>query len=151
MSSSFGSLFRLSTFGESHGVSVGVVLDGCPPRLPLTVEEIQHDLDRRRPGQSRLVTQRNEADQVHILSGLYDGRTTGTPIAMVVNNGDQNSGAYDHLKDLYRPSHADYTYDQKYGFRDHRGGGRASARETIGRVAAAAVARKLLRLSLIHI
>ncbi len=145
MSSSFGSLFRLSTFGESHGQAVGVVLDGCPPRLPLTSDEIQHDLDRRRPGQSRLVTQRNESDQVQILSGLYDGLTTGTPIAMVVNNGDQNSGAYDHLKDLYRPSHADYTYDQKYGFRDHRGGGRSSARETIGRVAAAAVARKLLR------
>ncbi|MEM7322910.1 MAG: chorismate synthase [Actinomycetota bacterium] len=144
MSSSFGSLFRLSTFGESHGRSVGVVVDGCPPRLPLAVEEVQRDLDRRRPGQSRLVTQRNEADQVQILSGLYDGLTTGTPIAMVVDNGDQNPGAYDHLKDVYRPSHADFTYQQKYGVRDHRGGGRASARETIGRVAAAAVARKLL-------
>ena len=108
------------------------------------MEEVQHDLDRRRPGQSRLVTQRDEADRVEILSGLYDGRTTGTPIAMVVANGDHRPGAYDHLQDLYRPSHADYTYQAKYGFRDHRGGGRSSARETIGRVAAAAVARKLL-------
>ncbi len=144
MSSSFGQLFRLSTFGESHGLAVGVVVDGCPPRLPLTIEEIQHDLDRRRPGQSRLVTQRDEADRVEILSGLHDGLTTGTPIAMMVRNADQRPGAYDHLKDVYRPSHADFTYDAKYGFRDHRGGGRSSARETIGRVAAAAVARKLL-------
>ncbi|MEM7272060.1 MAG: chorismate synthase [Actinomycetota bacterium] len=144
MSSSFGTLFRLSTFGESHGPAVGVVVDGCPPRLPLDVAEIQHDLDRRRPGQSRLVTQRKEADTVEILSGVHDGRTTGTPIAMVVHNRDQNSGAYDHLRDVYRPSHADFAYDAKYGFRDHRGGGRASARETIGRVAAAAIARKLL-------
>ena len=145
MTSSFGRLFRLSTFGESHGKAVGVIVDGCPPRLPVSEDEIQHDLDRRRPGQSRLVTQRNEADRVEILSGVYDGMTTGTALAMVVGNGDQNSGAYDHLKDLYRPSHADYTYDAKYGFRDHRGGGRASARETIGRVAAGAVARKLLQ------
>ena len=144
MSSSFGALFRLATFGESHGPAVGVVVDGCPPRLAIEPAEIQRDLDRRRPGQSRLVTQRDEADAVQILSGIHDGRTTGTPIAMVVNNKDQKSGAYDHLKDVYRPSHADYTYDAKYGFRDHRGGGRASARETIGRVAAAAVARKLL-------
>jgi chorismate synthase len=144
VTSSFGSLFRLSTFGESHGSAVGVIVDGCPPRLPLSIDEIQHDLDRRRPGQSRLVTQRDEADRVEILSGLYDGLTTGTPIAMMVRNGDQRPGAYDHLKDVYRPSHADFTYEAKYGFRDHRGGGRSSARETIGRVAAAAVARKLL-------
>ncbi len=144
MTSSFGQLFRLTTFGESHGVAVGVVVDGCPPNLAVDRDEIQLELDRRRPGQSRLVTQRNEADQVQILSGLFEGRTTGTPIAMVVDNGDQNSGAYDHLKDLYRPSHADYTYQAKYGVRDHRGGGRASARETIGRVAAGAIARKLL-------
>jgi len=123
---------------------VGVVVDGCPPRLPLTTDEIQHDLDRRRPGQSRLVTQRKEADRVEILSGLYDGLTTGTPLAMTVTNSDQRPGAYDHLKDLYRPSHADFTYAAKYGHRDHRGGGRSSARETIGRVAAGAVARKLL-------
>lgn len=144
MTSTFGQLFRLSTFGESHGPAVGVVVDGCPSRLELSADEVQHDLDRRRPGQSRLVTQRDEADRVEILSGIYDGRTTGTPIAMVVANGDQRPGAYDHLKDVYRPSHADYAYDAKYGFRDHRGGGRSSARETIGRVAAAAVARKLL-------
>ena len=144
MSSSFGQLFRLSTFGESHGLAVGVVVDGCPSRLPLDLDAIQRDLDRRRPGQSRLVTQRNEADRVEVLSGVHDGQTTGTPIAMLVRNADQNSGAYDHLKDLYRPSHADYTYEAKYGVRDHRGGGRASARETIGRVAAGAVARQLL-------
>ncbi len=145
VSSSFGQLFRLSTFGESHGRAVGVVLDGCPPRLPIDVDAIQHDLDRRRPGQSRLVTQRDEADRVEILSGVYDGVTTGTPIAMVVTNRDQKPGAYDHLRDVYRPSHADFTYRAKYGVRDHRGGGRASARETIGRVAAGAVARRLLR------
>lgn len=144
MTSSFGNLFRISTFGESHGVAVGVVLDGCPPQLLIDRQDIQTDLDRRRPGQSRLVTQRDEADQVEILSGIFEGRTTGTPIAMVVRNKDQNPGAYDHLRDVYRPSHADFTYDAKYGGRDHRGGGRASARETIGRVAAGAVARKLL-------
>lgn len=144
MSSSFGQLFRLSSFGESHGPAVGVVVDGCPPRLALDQAVIQRDLDRRRPGQSRLVTQRDETDRVEILSGTFDGVTTGTPIAMVVANSDQNPGAYDHLRDLYRPSHADYTYRVKYGVRDHRGGGRSSARETIGRVAAGAVARQLL-------
>lgn len=144
MTSSFGQLFRISTFGESHGKAVGVIVDGCPPRLPIDETEIQRDLDRRRPGQSRLVTQRDEADKIRILSGIFDGQTTGTPIAMMVENSDQRPGAYDHLKDLYRPSHADFTYAAKYGIRDHRGGGRSSARETIGRVAAAAVARKLL-------
>ena len=144
MSSSFGTIFRVSTFGESHGGGVGVVIDGCPPRLPIDLEEIQFDLDRRRPGQSRLVTQRDEADQAEILSGVFEGYTTGTPIAIVVRNKDHNSGAYDHLRDVYRPSHADFTYDAKYGFRNWAGGGRASARETIGRVAAAAIARKLL-------
>ena len=144
MSSSFGQLFRLTTFGESHGPAVGVVVDGCPPGLELDIADIQRDLDRRRPGQSRLVTQRQEADQVRILSGLFEGHTTGTPLAMVVDNADQRPGAYDHLADLYRPSHADYTYEAKYGRRDHRGGGRSSARETVGRVAAAAVARRLL-------
>ena len=128
MSSSFGNLFRLTSFGESHGPAVGVVVDGCPPRLPLDAEEIQRDLDRRRPGQSRLVTQRQEADRAEILSGLYEGRTTGTPLAIVVANADQQPGAYDHLRDVYRPSHADFAYDAKYGFRDHRGGGRSSAR-----------------------
>ncbi len=144
MTSSFGRAFRLSTFGESHGPAVGVVVDGCPPGLALDVADIQRDLDRRRPGQSRLVTQRQEGDRVEILSGLYDGATTGTPIAMVVANADQRPGAYDHLEHVYRPSHADFTYHAKYGRRDHRGGGRASARETIGRVAAGAVARRLL-------
>lgn len=144
MSSNFGTLFRIATFGESHGPAVGVVLDGCPPRLHITAAEIQAELDKRRPGQSRLVTQRDEADQVEILSGVFEGQTTGTSIALLVRNGDHNSGAYDHLKDLYRPSHADYTYEAKFGIRDHRGGGRSSARETIGRVAAGAIARKLL-------
>jgi chorismate synthase len=144
MSSSSGHLFRLSSFGESHGPAVGVVVDGCPPRLELDVTEIQRDLDRRRPGQSRLVTQRQETDRAEILSGVFEGRTTGTPIAIVVRNADQQPGAYDHLREVYRPSHADFTYDAKYGFRDHRGGGRSSARETIARVAAGAIARKLL-------
>lgn len=144
MSSSFGHLFRLTTFGESHGPAVGVIVDGCPPRLPLDMVDIQRDLDRRRPGQSRLVTQRDEADQVQILSGWFEGRTTGTPLMMMVGNRDHRSGAYDHLRDVYRPSHADFTYDAKFGIRDHRGGGRASARETVGRVAGGAVARRLL-------
>ena len=145
MTSSFGTLLRVTTFGESHGGGVGVVVDGCPPRLAITVEEIQADLDRRRPGQSRLVTQRDEADQVEILSGVLRGphaRARRSP--MLVRNKDARPGAYDHLKDVYRPSHADFTYDAKYGIRNWQGGGRASARETIGRVAAAAVARKLL-------
>ncbi len=134
----------MTTFGESHGPAIGVVVDGCPSRLPVSVAEIQHDLDRRRPGQSRLVTQRDEGDEVEILSGIFEGQSTGTPIAMLVRNNDQNPGAYDHLRDVYRPSHADFTYDAKYQTRDHRGGGRSSARETIGRVAAAAIARQLL-------
>ncbi|MFV0260380.1 MAG: chorismate synthase, partial [Acidimicrobiales bacterium] len=141
---SFGHLFRITTFGESHGVAVGVVIDGCPPGLAVDEAIIQHDLDRRRPGQSRLVTQRAETDTVQVLSGLFEGRTTGTPIALMVTNADQRPGAYDHLRDVYRPSHADFTYDAKYGRRDHRGGGRSSARETVARVAAGAVARRLL-------
>ena len=144
MGSSSGRLFRITTFGESHGPGVGVVIDGCPPRLPLSAADIQPDLDRRRPGQSRLVTQRNEADGVEILSGVYDGLTLGSPIALLVRNADQRSGAYDNMTDLYRPSHADWSTEAKYGIRAVAGGGRASARETIGRVAAAAVARKLL-------
>ena len=144
MASSSGTLFRITTFGESHGGGVGVVVDGCPPRLELSEKDIQPDLDRRRPGQSRLVTQRDETDQVEILSGVTDGKTLGTPIALLVRNKDHNSGAYDHMAELYRPSHADYTTEAKYGIRAVAGGGRASARETIGRVAAAAVARKLL-------
>jgi len=145
MSSVTGSIFRISTFGESHGRGVGVVIDGCPPRLPVAEATIQHDLDRRRPGQSRLVTQRDESDRVEILSGVTGGVTTGAPLGLLVRNQDQNSGAYDHLREVYRPSHADWTYDAKYGVRSIEGGGRASARETIGRVAAGAVARSLLR------
>jgi chorismate synthase len=144
MGSTFGQLFRLSTFGESHGGGVGVVVDGCPPKLPLTVEEIQRDLDRRRPGQSRITTPRDEADRAEILSGLFEGQTLGTPIAILVRNEDARSTAYEAFKDAYRPSHADYTYEAKYGIRNWQGGGRASARETIGRVAAGAIARKLL-------
>jgi chorismate synthase len=144
MSSSAGRLFRITTFGESHGGGVGVVIDGCPPRLELSAKDVQPDLDRRRPGQSRLVTQRDEADRVEILSGVSDGLTLGSPIALLVRNSDARSGAYDHLADVYRPSHADYTTEAKYGIRAVAGGGRASARETIGRVAAGAVARKLL-------
>jgi chorismate synthase len=144
MGSSFGQLFRLSTFGESHGGGVGVVVDGCPPRLPLTVEEVQHDLDRRRPGQSKITTPRDEPDRAEILSGLFEGQTLGTPIAILVRNTDARPQSYENLKDTFRPSHADYTYEAKYGIRNWQGGGRASARETIGRVAAGAIARKLL-------
>src|SRR4051794_33867820 len=144
MGSSSGQLFRITTFGESHGGGVGVVVDGCPPRLELSESDVQPDLDRRRPGQSRLVTQRNETDTVEILSGVSGGVTLGSPIAMLVRNADQRSGAYEQVKDLYRPSHADWTTEAKYGVRAVAGGGRASARETIGRVAAGAIARKLL-------
>jgi len=133
------------TFGESHGGGVGAIIDGCPPQLPLTVEDIQVDLDRRRPGQSRLVTQRQEADRVEILSGIFDGRTLGTSIGVLVRNQDARPAAYEEMREVYRPSHADYTYDAKYGIRNWQGGGRASARETIGRVAAGAIARQLLR------
>jgi chorismate synthase len=144
VSSSFGRLFSITTFGESHGGGVGVVVDGCPPRLAISAEEIQRDLDRRRPGQSKLVTPRQEADRVEILSGVFEGQTIGTPIGMLVRNEDARSSAYEAMKDIYRPSHADYTYEAKYGIRNWQGGGRASARETIGRVAAGAIARKLL-------
>jgi chorismate synthase len=144
VSSLFGHTFQLATFGESHGGGVGVVVDGCPPRLPLSVEEIQRDLDRRRPGQSRITTPRQEEDRVEILSGVFEGHTLGTPIALLVGNRDARPSAYEHMKDVYRPSHADYTTEAKYGIRNWQGGGRASARETIGRVAAGAIARKLL-------
>ena len=145
MSSSTGRLFRVATFGESHGGGIGAVVDGCPPRLPLSEEMIQHDLDRRRPGQSRLTTLRDEADRVEILSGVFEGHTLGSPIAMLVGNTDARPSAYEDFKDVYRPSHADYTTEAKYGIRNWQGGGRASARETIGRVAAGAIARQLLR------
>lgn len=146
MSSNFGHLFRISTFGESHGGAVGVVVDGCPPGLELSVDEIQHELDRRRPGQSVITTARAEEDIAEIVSGVFEGRTIGTPIAIVVRNKDQRSTDYASWKHLYRPSHADYTYDAKYGTRNWAGGGRASARETIGRVASGAIARKILKL-----
>lgn len=144
MASSFGTLFRVTTWGESHGAAVGVVIDGCPPRLEITAEAIQKELDRRRPGQSKIVTQRNESDTVEILSGVYEGLSLGTPISLMVRNSDQRGRDYDELKQKYRPSHADFAYDQKYGIRAVEGGGRASARETIGRVAAGAIAKLLL-------
>lgn len=145
MSSSFGHIFRISTWGESHGVGVGVVIDGCPAGVSLSLDEIQAALDRRRPGQSDIVTPRHEEDRAEILSGLLDGRTLGTPIAISVRNKDHRSSAYDEMQHSYRPSHADYCYDAKYGLRAWAGGGRASARETIGRVAAGAVARAVVR------
>lgn len=141
---SFGQAFRLTTWGESHGPAVGCTVDGCPAGLALTVEDIQRELDRRRVGQSKVSSQRQEADQVQILSGLFEGRTTGTPISMLVLNTDAKPGHYANIKDLYRPGHADYSWDAKYGFRDWRGGGRSSARETIGRVAGGAIAKLLL-------
>ena len=144
MGSSFGTLFRISTFGESHGGGVGVILEGCPPRLELDVPAIQAELDRRKPGQSKITTPRKEADQVEILSGVMDGMTLGTPIAMVVRNKDQRPQDYQEMEVAFRPSHADATYQAKYGIQARSGGGRASARETIGRVAAGAIARQLL-------
>ena len=141
----YGRLFTVTTFGESHGLAMGCVVDGCPPGLALSEADIQTDLDRRRPGRSRHVTQRQEPDQVKILSGVFEGVTTGTAIGLLVENVDQRSGDYSKIKDSFRPGHADYTYQQKYGIRDYRGGGRASARETVMRVAAGAIARKYLR------
>lgn len=144
MPNSFGHLFRITTWGESHGPAIGVTVDGCPPRLPITAAEIQAELDRRRPGQSDITTPRKEADSVEILSGVYEGVTTGTPISMLVRNTDQRSSAYSEMKAAFRPSHADFTYQTKFGVRDPNGGGRSSARETIGRVAAGAIAKKIL-------
>ncbi len=144
MGNQFGKLFSITTFGESHGSKIGVVVDGCPSLLPISIEDIQKDLDRRRPGQSEITTQRQESDLVEIYSGIFEGKTLGTPIAMGISNKDAKSEDYEHLKDVFRPGHADYTTHIKYGIRDYRGGGRASARETAGRVAGGAVARKLL-------
>jgi chorismate synthase len=141
----FGRLFTVTTFGESHGIALGCVVDGCPPGLPLSEPDLQHDLDRRRPGRSRHVTQRKESDTVRILSGVFEGVTTGTAIGLLVENEDQRSRDYSKIKDKFRPGHADFTYQMKYGLRDYRGGGRASARETVMRVAAGAIARKYLR------
>ena len=142
---SFGRNFVVTTFGESHGRAIGCIVDGCPPGMALQESDIQHDLDRRRPGRSRHTTQRNEPDQVQILSGVFEGLTTGTPIGLLIENQDQRSKDYGDIKDKFRPGHADYTYQQKYGIRDYRGGGRSSARETAMRVAAGAIARKFLR------
>ena len=145
MGNTFGHLFRVTTWGESHGGGIGAVLDGCPPRLALSEADIQPDLDRRAPGQSAIVTQRKESDTVRILSGVFEGQTMGTPISMLIPNENARPDDYQEVREKYRPSHADYTYDAKYGVRDWRGGGRTSARETAARVAAGAIARKLLR------
>lgn len=141
---SFGKIFRLTSFGESHGVSIGGVIDGCPAGVKVDISLIQRDLDRRKPGQSHITTSRQESDQVEILSGIFEGMTTGTPIGFQIKNKDQHSGDYSNIRELYRPSHADFTYDQKYGIRDYRGGGRSSARETIARVVAGSIAKQLL-------
>ena len=141
---SFGQLFKLTTFGESHGVAIGGVIDGCPSGIKLDFEAIQNELNRRKPGQSKIVTQRKEPDTVEFLSGVFEGVTTGTPIGFVIKNTNQKSKDYSHIKDVYRPSHADYTYDKKYGVRDYRGGGRSSARETASRVVAGAIAKQML-------
>ncbi len=140
----FGKSFTVTTFGESHGAALGAIVDGCPPGLPLTEADLQIDLDRRKPGQSRYTTQRREGDEVEILSGVFEGKTTGTPIGLLIRNTDQRSKDYSNIKDIFRPAHADYTYQQKYGTRDYRGGGRSSARETAMRVAAGAIAKKWL-------
>ena len=142
--STFGTFYKVTTWGESHGPAIGAVIDGCPAGLPLTAEDIQSFLDRRRPGQNKYASSRKERDQAQILSGVFEGHTTGTPISIMINNVDQNPHDYEQIKDCYRPGHADYTFDAKYGFRDYRGGGRSSGRETIGRVAAGAVASRIL-------
>lgn len=144
MGNTFGKLFRLTTFGESHGVVIGGIIDGCPSGIALDFDQIQRELDRRKPGQSKLVTQRKENDKVQFLSGLFEGKTTGTPIGFIIENQDPKSKDYSHIQDVYRPSHADFTYDKKYGIRDYRGGGRSSARETATRVVAGAIAKQLI-------
>src|SRR5690349_18424824 len=145
MGNSFGKLFSITTFGESHGPAIGLILDGCPAGLDIDETFIQSELDRRKPGQSKITTQRKESDTFKILSGVFEGKSTGTPIALVIENEDQRSKDYSHIQDTFRPSHADYTYEAKYGNRDYRGGGRSSARETAARVAAGAIAKLLLR------
>ncbi|MBF0483454.1 MAG: chorismate synthase [Candidatus Omnitrophica bacterium] len=151
MHNSFGNIFKITTFGESHGPAIGVIIDSVPPNIPIKESDIQHDLDRRKPGQSSVTTPRKETDKVEILSGVFEGKTTGTPIALLIRNTDHKSADYDKIKDIFRPGHADYTYFAKYGIRDHRGGGRASGRETAARVAAGAVAKKILDLKNIYI
>ncbi len=142
---SFGKIFKLTTFGESHGLAIGGIIDGCPAGLEIDTKKVQNDLDRRRPGQSAIVTQRKEPDTVEFYSGIFEGKTTGTPIGFVIKNANQKSKDYSHIKDTYRPSHADYTYDEKYGVRDYRGGGRSSARETATRVVAGSIAKQMLQ------
>src|SRR5690606_4540310 len=142
---SFGEVFRITTFGESHGAAIGVIIDGCPPNIPIDMDFIQDELDKRKPGQSKITTQRKESDRATILSGIFEDKTTGTPLMMMIPNEDQRSKDYSHIKDKYRPSHADYTYQAKYGIRDYRGGGRSSARETAARVAAGAIAKCFLK------
>jgi len=142
---SFGEVFRITTFGESHGTGIGVVIDGCPPHITVDLDYIQSELDKRKPGQSKITTQRKESDTVQLLSGVFEGKTTGAPLAMYIPNEDQRSKDYSHIQDKYRPSHADYTYQSKYGIRDYRGGGRSSARETASRVAAGAIAKSYLK------
>ena len=144
MSNSFGKIFRISTFGESHGKAIGVVIDGCPSGIEINENDIQLELDRRKPGQSKITTQRKESDSVEVLSGVFNGKTTGSPISLYIKNKDQKSSDYDHISTVFRPSHADYTYHKKYKNRDHRGGGRSSARETANWVAAGALAKKIL-------
>jgi chorismate synthase len=144
MHNSFGQLFRITSFGESHGPAIGVVIDGCPAGIAINMEQVQLELDRRRPGQSRIVTRRDESDRVELLSGIFEGKTIGTPIALLIRNEDAKSKDYEHLRDTFRPSHADYTWHAKYAHRDHRGGGRSSARETAARVAAGAIARQYI-------
>lgn len=142
---SFGNLFKITTFGESHGTAIGGIIDGCPPGIELDFEAIQHEMNRRKPGQSKIVTQRKEPDEVKFLSGIFEGKTTGTPIGFLIENANQKSKDYSHIKNAYRPSHADFVYDKKYGFRDYRGGGRSSARETASRVVAGAIAKQMLK------
>ena len=139
---SFGSVFKLTTFGESHGIAIGGVIDGCPAGVSINFDRIQEEMDRRKPGQSKIVTQRKESDSVEFLSGIFEGMTTGMPIGFIIKNNDQKSNDYSHIKDLYRPSHADFTYNEKYGKRDYRGGGRSSARETACRVVAGSIAKR---------
>ena len=145
MGNSFGKIFKLTTFGESHGPCIGGIIDGSPSNIDIDISKVQYDLDRRRPGQSKIVTQRKEDDKVEILSGLFQGKTTGTPIGFIIKNKDQKSKDYDHIKDIFRPSHADYVYEKKYGNRDYRGGGRSSARETACRVVAGSIAKQILK------
>ena len=148
---SFGQLFRITTFGESHGTAIGVVIDGCPSGMKLDMDFLQAELNRRRPGQSSITTQRKEGDEVEVLSGIFQGKTIGTPLAMIIRNLDHRPSDYDAIRNAYRPGHADYTYDAKFGLRDYRGGGRSSARETAARVAAGAVAKQVLRTASMHV